>query len=226
MSIIRNTIRTNDLPAAAEPTTGGLDKLIVIAEGKNKLITLNDLFAKIKSSLTINPDFGAIGLKVNGQTKADLLNVSPTLDKVGIGTDAPTALLHVMGDVNVGGTGAGQNGTFCLSNEVLTVAEGATVLTTHNSYTISNIKTVELSPTTVTIEVPAPTKVNQVKTVMVSDCHFDKSSNLNYTVSKVNIIGINSLKLTKLGDSISLISVQSSGVYKWVVTSVVGATIT
>lgn len=226
MAIVRTTIRTNDLPPATETSTGGEDKIIVLIAGKNQLISLNDFFSKIKSSLVINPEFGAIDVTVNGQTKGNLFRVSSVADKVGVGVENPLSLLHIGGDVRIGGTGAGQQGNLFLSNEIVTIENDSVSVNINNTFAVSCIKTVIDSVTSSVLLLDAPTNVNQVKYIMLSDAHTEKKSGLNFTISTTNILGTSYIKIAKLGDSVTLLSVYSGGEYKWVVVSAIGVTVT
>lgn len=224
--LARTTIRTNDLPATASIPAAGAAKVLLLIDGKNKLSTLALLFQNINSDMIVNPDMGSVDVTINGQTKANLFKADAGLDRIGVGTNAPEALLHVMGDTYVGGTGAGKNGVLCLSNEVITVGETSVAVDVNNSFVLTNVKTLSTSSSTSTFTLNAPTKVNQQKIIVLSDTHADKDSNLNYVVTTTNCLGVASMKLTKLGDCISLCSVQYEAGLKWVLTAFNGAVIT
>lgn len=218
-------IKVPSLPATTVLSVGGTDKIIVLVDGKMKLISLASFFVNIKSDVNINPDLGAIGFTINGQAKANLLKIDPVTNRIGLGTAVPTELLHVLGNLQVGGSGSGNAGSFAVSNEVLTVGTTAAAISTNNTFSITNIKTLDTSSSTSTLNLDAPTKANQMRFIILSDTHAGKSSNLNYNLQLTNLIGATSVKFTKLADSISLISVVNGVGFKWVIMGYNGTTV-
>lgn len=208
-------IKITQLPSS----TGvqGPDLLMIVANNNNKKITFENVFKGIRTDLIVNSNNEAAALKVYSQASDNLLISDPILGRLGIGTSSPLALLHIVGNAKLGGDGV--SGVLINSHETIIVDEvttktavpsiGVTRFTFNTGYTAL---TVNLSN-----GVPY-----QTKTFMVADTPSGGTCNITIAPTPwVDGSNAPTIKLTKLGDTVTLIYDETG----WVVQSYFGASI-
>ena len=206
-------VKISELPVAVSLTAGGLDELMIIQGGQNKRLAWSTLFSNINSDVVINPLEGSVSFTINGLGTSNLFSVAN--NKIGIGTALPDALLHVAGDVKVGGVGVA--GNLIVSSEAV-VVPGSGTMSVNTSVTVSDIVTSASSLSTMSILIGVPNNM-QLKVVTYSSAFAGKESGQNFSLAGTSlglINGLSSIKFAKIGDSVTLLGING----KW---SVVGS---
>ncbi len=203
-----SALKLSQLPVVTTLSDGLTESCMVLQGGVNKIVALGTLFGQVTSDVTINPNSTGIDVTVNGQSTPNLFKILGTLNRVGIATNAPEKLLHVAGDVKIGGT---TGGNLFVSEEEITVPSSGT-LNASNSYVVTKIKTDTNSTGTQTITLSSPAN-NQLKIITYANAHVTKETGVSYTVTSTFINGIGGIQFTKKGDSVILYGAGSA----WVV---------
>lgn len=135
--------RTPNIPGAA---------YLISINDKNTTRTLfADVLTNLSTDVTINSQNLAARLRVYGSSgNNNLLVTDPVTNRVGIGTGSPSQLLHVNGNVQLGGQGV--PGVVIHSRDTITVASSGT--TAANSATAYTEIAFSGSATTHTVTLP------------------------------------------------------------------------
>jgi hypothetical protein len=208
-------IKVSQLPTA----TGmlGPDFLMIVSGANNKKITFANMIKSIRTDLVVNSNNEAASLKVYSQSNDNLLITDPILGRVGVGTTSPGALLHVNGNLKVGDSGTA--GVLLNSYETLEV-DG-----TVSKIAIPGVGLTRFifSSGNVSLNVNLSNGLPyQTKTFVVSDTPTGGTCDINILPTPWVDGGTPpSIKLTKLGDTITLVYDETG----WAVQSYFGASI-
>lgn len=212
-------IKVSTLPEATGLSSGSNDLIMIIQGGQNKKLTLADLFTSVKSDVVINPD-GTPNLTfiIKNQTGGNLVYTDST--RVGINTNAPEALLHVLGDIKCGSENVA--GLFINSDEEVVIPpeideQAILGLEINPNVQVSRITTTQNSAVNALIPISTPKK-NQTKTItLVNEAVTPEGY---FIVGDIVMPNANAVKLTRAGHSVTLLGISDT---QWVVTSLVGA---
>ena len=216
-------IKLSNLPLA---TSVSSSDLLLVVRGTapnlvNNKLTVADLFANITSNVVIDQGDSNASLIVNGSTLDNLLNVSGTENRVFIGYDPltgpETGLLNVNGAVTVKNT--------YYSSDVVTTNVGDTTIA------IDNILTQIISPsvTSAVLGLNYPnSNQTQVKVIsLVSSSAPTSAFNVQCDTGggtpENRFLGITSFKLSKVGDTVTLISCTKDGKGYWTISGFSGS---
>jgi hypothetical protein len=208
-------IKVSQLPTAAKLNPA--DLLMAIQSGNNKKIPFSSFLGNVTTNVVINSENSAVSLRIKGSVGNDnLLVTDPVANKIGVGTNAPDELLHVSGNLKVGGDGV--SGVIINStDEVLvdgTASKSANVTTSITMVDFSG------SSTTLTLNLGSGSP-NQKKCVIITGSPVGGSCNVTVVPAPYN--GTTPLiKLAKKGDVVNLLYTTDG----WMVMGYYGASIT
>ena len=208
-------IKVSQLPTATSML--GPDFLMIVSGANNKKITFENVVKSIRTDLVVNSNNEAASLKVFSQASDNLLITDPILGRLGVGTVSPGALLHVNGNLKMGALDT--SGVVLNSYETLlvdgTVSKAAIPGIGVSRFTFSSGNTA----LNVNLSNGLP---YQTKTFVVSDTPVGGTCNITVLPTPWVDGGIApSIKLTKLGDTVTLIYDETG----WTIQSYFGASI-
>lgn len=192
-------IKVTQLPTAAGML--GPDWLMIVSGSSNKKISFQNLLKSIRTDLIVNSNNEAASFKIYGQSTNSLLVSDPVLGRIGIGTATPTALLQVAGNLQVGDNGV--SGVLLNSHESI-VVDGTATKTSTPGIGITRF-TFNAGSTALNVNLSNGVPY-QTKTFVVSATPLGGVCNINILPTPWVAGGTApSIKLTKLGDSVTLV---------------------
>jgi hypothetical protein len=208
-------IKVSQLPTATSML--GPDLLMIVSGTSNKKITFENMVKSVRTDLVVNSNNEAASLRVFSLASDDLLITDPVLGRVGVGTTAPGALLHVNGNLKVGAEDG--SGVVLNSFESL-IVDGTPTKSAVPGIGVSRI-TFSSGNTALNVNLSNGSPY-QTKTFIVSE--EPSGGTCNVSILPTPWVGAGtapSIKLTKLGDTVTLIYDQSG----WAIQSYFGASI-
>lgn len=208
-------IKVTQLPTAASMI--GPDWLMIVSGGTNKKITFENALKSVRTDLIVNSNNEAASIKVYSQSGNNLLISDPILGRIGVGTDSPSALLHVNGNIKLGALDT--SGVLISSYETL-IVDG----------TLSKVAIPGIGITRFTFDAGSTSlNVNlsnglpyQTKTFVVSDTPLGGTCTINiFPTPWIDGGTAPSIKLSKLGDTVTLVYDETG----WTIQSYFGASI-
>lgn len=224
-----SAIKISSLQEATTLSNGALDYILLVVDNgislENKKIKLSNLFSNIKAPFIVNPENGAIDFSVNSQSANNLIKTFSTTNRIGvnIGNNTPDSTFHIIGDLTIGSNSLNLAGNIVNSREVLNITTNSEITSQdiNNSYSVTVLKTVAGSKTTMSFNMSAPAKDGLYKTVIYGEKDASISSSVSFNISTINVLGATIISLSKLGNSVTFYSHNG----KWLISSYNGASI-
>jgi len=202
------------------PTSTGMlgpDLLMIVSGSNNKKITFENMVKSVRTDLVVNSNNEAASLKVYSQSGNNLLITDPILGRIGVGTNAPAALLHVNGNLKLGG--AATSGVLISSYETLLV-DGTSSKTAIPGIGITRI-TFDSGSTSLNVNLSNGLPY-QTKTFVVADTPLGGTCDVNLLPTPwIDGGTAPTIKLTKLGDTVTFLYDENG----WTIQSYFGASI-
>lgn len=210
-------IKLTQLPSASTSTP--LDYFMIVQNGVNKKISLTTLLKTLDSgdNIQINPSRNAVNFQISSIDAPYLFYTSGAIDSIGINTQNPQSLFHVMGNIQVG-TSSNDGVVIHASEDILYSAA------TDLPQGIGWFKPLDAARDTSTLRVDTGVTVGQFNLAnglsgqykaltLVSSPVGSKA-----TVKVLSGIGFNRIDFTGVGNSVLLKCVTVGGIPKWVCT--------
>jgi len=187
------------------------DTFLVVQSGTNKKVDLTTILKNLNSTdhIRVNSLQLAVDFKVATLNDANALFVDGSVDRIGVGTDAPEAKFHVNGNLQVGSLT--QDGIITQSSENIT----------YTAADQTNVTTKAISPLRAMTSIHCDAGVNglfslsngfnsEIKTIFQNVLDVGKTSTITCTG-----LGFNTISFNAVGDSAML--QFNSSISKWVI---------
>ena len=195
-------------------TMNAADYFMIVQGGVNKKSDLSNILSNLNSgnAIRVNPLQNAINFSVASKNNGNMFVVSGAADRIGIGTDNPQSVFHVIGNSQIGSGSV--DGVLVQSAEEIT----------YTSADQTNIVTKSISPSRAITSLICNTGCNglfslgagfngQLKTIAQQS--LDTGAAKTSTITVAGGMGFNTITFNAVGDSAVIQYASSSS--KWII---------